>query len=57
MPEVHEMGQMTPAVKYAHEERMENYQIQMRSYTEAQENLTEIVEELPRKETEASITV
>jgi hypothetical protein len=29
------MGQMTPVAKHAHEERMENYKIPMRSYTEA----------------------
>jgi hypothetical protein len=35
MPELNEMGQMTPVIKHAHEERMENYKIHMRSYTEA----------------------
>jgi hypothetical protein len=38
MPELNEMGQMTPVVKHAHEERMENYKIHMR---------IEIVEPLP----------
>jgi hypothetical protein len=31
MLELNEMGQMTPVVRHAHEERMENYKIQMRS--------------------------
>jgi hypothetical protein len=36
MAELNEMGQMTLAVKHAHEERMENYKIfQMRLYIEA----------------------
>jgi hypothetical protein len=32
MPELNELGQMTPAVKHAHEKRMENYKIQMNTY-------------------------
>ena len=39
MPELNELGQMTPVVRHAHEERMENYKIQMRSYTEAARKL------------------
>jgi hypothetical protein len=35
MPELNAMGQMDPVVRHAHEERMENYKIHMRSYTEA----------------------
>jgi hypothetical protein len=39
MPELNEIGQMTPVVRHAHEERMENYKIQMRTYTEAARKL------------------
>jgi hypothetical protein len=39
MPELNELGQMTPVVRHAHEERMENYKIHMRSYTEAARKL------------------
>jgi hypothetical protein len=39
MPELNEMGQMTSVVKHAHEKRMENYKIHMRSYTEAARKL------------------
>jgi hypothetical protein len=39
MPELNAMGQMDPVVRHAHEERMENYKIHMRSYTEAARKL------------------
>jgi hypothetical protein len=39
MPELNEMGQMTPVVRHAHEERTKNYRIQMRSCTEAARKL------------------
>jgi hypothetical protein len=39
MPELNEMGQMTPVVKHAHEERMGNYKIHMTLYTEAARKL------------------
>jgi hypothetical protein len=35
MPELNAVGQMDPVVRHAHEERMEIYTIQIRSYTEA----------------------
>jgi hypothetical protein len=68
MPELNELGQMTPAVKHAHEKRMENYKIQMRSYTEAKKLdrdcgaatrvcLLQYLADVPRKETELSMTV
>jgi hypothetical protein len=39
MPELNALGQMDPVVRHAHEERMENYKIHMRSYTEAARKL------------------
>jgi hypothetical protein len=39
MPELNEMGQMTPVVRHAHDERMENDKMQMRSYKEAARKL------------------
>jgi hypothetical protein len=39
IPELSAMGQMDPVVRHAHEERMENYKIHMRSYTKAARKL------------------
>jgi hypothetical protein len=39
MPELNAVRQMDPVVRHAHEERMEIYKIQMRSYTEAARKL------------------
>jgi hypothetical protein len=39
MSELNELGQMTPVDRHAQEERMENYKIHLRSYTEAARKL------------------
>jgi hypothetical protein len=39
MPELNAIGQMTPVVRHAHKERMENHKIHMRSYTETARKL------------------